>query len=282
MKILIAGCGYVGSELGLELAGAGHDVWGLRRSPDRIASPIRPIGADLTDRNSLDAIPDDVDALVYAASADDSDPEAYRAAYVVGPRNLAPLVPATARAVFVSSTAVYGERWGAEVDDDTEPSPGEFRGETLLEAEEQVRALYEDAVVVRASGIYGPDRTRLMRMAASGRQVEDRWTNRIHRDDLAAILGDALTRPAPAPTYLASDRRPARLHEVLAWIAARLADEPDPAGESDPAGGSDESRPSDARLPGKRCIPRRLLDEGFRFAFPTWREGYAEMLADEG
>ena len=276
MKILIAGCGYVGSELGLELAGAGHEVWGLRRSPDRIPTPIHAIGADLTDRASLDGIPDDVDALVYAASADESDAEAYRAAYVVGPRNLARVVPAAARVVFVSSTAVYGERRGAEVDDDTEPSPGEFRGEILLEAEEQIRVLYEDAVVVRASGIYGPDRTRLVRMAASGRQVDDRWTNRIHRDDLAAILGHALARPAPAPTYLASDRRPARLREVLAWIAARLADEPDPADEPE------EPRPSDARLPGKRCIPRRLLGEGFRFVFPTWREGYAEMLADEG
>ena len=274
MKVLIAGCGYVGTELGLMLARAGHDVWGLRRSADRIPSPIRAIDADLTDRGSLDAIPEDVDVLVYAASADESDPEAYRAAYVVGPRNLSAVVPEQVRTVFVSSTAVYGERWGAEVDEDTEPSPGGFRGEILLEAEEQVRETFEGAVVVRASGIYGPDRTRLVRMAESGRQVDDRWTNRIHRDDLAAIIRHVIGRPSPASTYLASDRRPARLREVLAWIAARLE-------ESD-APDEPESQPSDARLPGKRCIPRRLLDEGFRFAFPTWREGYAAMLADEG
>ena len=214
MKVLIAGCGYVGTELGLTLARAGHEVCGLRRSPDRIPPPIRGIGADLSDPASLKVVPTDLDAVVYAASADASEPDAYRAAYVEGPRNLASTMPEGIRTVFVSSTAVYGERWGAEVDGDTEPTPASFRGEILLEAEEQLRALSEETVVVRASGIYGPGRTRLVRMAAEGRQVDDRWTNRIHRDDLAAVLLQVLDRPAPAATYLASDRRPARLHQV--------------------------------------------------------------------
>ena len=32
-RVLIAGCGYVGTELGIRLAEAGHDVWGLKRNP---------------------------------------------------------------------------------------------------------------------------------------------------------------------------------------------------------------------------------------------------------
>ncbi len=274
MRILVAGCGYVGSELGRMLAASGHDVWGLRRSPDRVPAPIRAIGADLTDPGSLTEIPEELDAVVYAASADDSAPEAYHAAYVDGPRNLGAVLPEDVRAVFVSSTAVYGERWGEEVDDDTDPKPAKFRGEILLEAEERIRALYDGSVVVRASGIYGPGRTRLVRMAAEGRQVDDRWTNRIHRDDLAAVIRHALERTAPAATYLASDRRPARLHEVLAWIAAELGNEYEP-GE---AVGGYETATREGRLPGKRCVPRRLLEEGFDFRFPTWREGYGVML----
>lgn len=275
MKILIAGCGYVGSELGRRLTESGHEVWGLRRSPERVPSSIHAIGADLTDPGSLDAVPRNVDAVVYAASADESEPEAYRAAYVEGPRNLASALQGDVRTVFMSSTAVYGERRGAEVDDDTEPTPASFRGEILLEAEEQIRALSGETVVVRASGIYGPGRIRLVRMAAEGRQVDDRWTNRIHRDDLAAVLLHVLGRTAPAPTYLASDRRPARLREVLAWLVAELGEEP--LGRAEQG----ENVPSDDRLPGKRCVPRLLLAESFEFRFPTWREGYAEMLADD-
>lgn len=275
MKVLIAGCGYVGIELGRRLVASGHVVWGLRRSADRLPVEIRPVGADLLDAGSLDVIPGGLDAVVYAASADASEPAAYRAAYVEGPRNLATALPGDVRTVFVSSTAVYGERRGAGVDDDTDPTPANFRGEILLEAEEEIRALCEETVVVRPSGIYGPGRDRLIRMAAEGRQIDDRWTNRIHRDDLASVLQNALERPAPAATYLASDQRPARLHEVLAWLAAELGAEPPGPVERDRGAAADGS------LPGKRCIPRRLLDEGFEFRFPTWRDGYAATLHEE-
>ena len=47
-NILIAGCGYVGTALGLRLAAAGHVVWGIRRSAEGLPSGIRHVAADLT------------------------------------------------------------------------------------------------------------------------------------------------------------------------------------------------------------------------------------------
>jgi len=275
MRVLVAGCGYVGTELGLLLAADGHEVWGLKRMPTDLPSPIRPLAADLTDPATLDRLPSRLDAVVYAVSADASEPAAYRAAYVVGLEHLGAALAKDPRAaahpprlVFISSTAVYGVHRGGVVDETTTPDPANFRGEILLEAERAARERDGATVIVRPSGIYGPGRDRLLRRAARGRlEGSDRWTNRIHRDDLAEVVRHALGRPTPSPLYLASDREPARLGDVLEWLAAAI-------------GAAWESAvDADFEIPGKRCVPRRLLDEGFAFEFPTWREGYGSMLA---
>lgn len=274
MRVLVAGCGYVGTELGLRLAVDGHEVWGLRRTPADRPSPIRPLVADLTIPATLDRLPRRLDAVVYAVSADASEPAAYRAAYVAGLEHLGAALardPGAAahppRLVFISSTAVYGEHAGGTVDEATTPDPANFRGEILLEAERLARERDGETVIVRPSGIYGPGRDRLLRRAAQGRlEGGDRWTNRIHRDDLAEAIRHALGRATPAPLYLASDREPARLGDVLEWLAVAI--------------GVPWESAADARekVPGKRCLPRRLLDEGFAFEFPTWREGYRSVI----
>ena len=46
-KVLIAGCGDVGSALGERLLGAGHTVRGLRRQADALPPGILPLQADL-------------------------------------------------------------------------------------------------------------------------------------------------------------------------------------------------------------------------------------------
>ena len=61
MKVLIAGCGYVGTALGSELVKAGHEVWGLRRDVDAArsleSSGIKPIVANLLRADELKDLP---------------------------------------------------------------------------------------------------------------------------------------------------------------------------------------------------------------------------------
>ncbi|WP_324603116.1 2-dehydropantoate 2-reductase N-terminal domain-containing protein, partial [Halarchaeum acidiphilum] len=45
MRVAILGCGYVGLELGRQLAAAGHEPIGVRRSDDGLAA-IRDAGFD--------------------------------------------------------------------------------------------------------------------------------------------------------------------------------------------------------------------------------------------
>lgn len=276
MNVLIAGCGYVGTALGIRLSQDGDRVWGLKRRPEGLPREIRPIRADLSDPRTLGELPTNLDCIVYAVSADAAEPEAYRRTYVEALKRLQYAIvrggSPDGRLVFVSSTAVYGEGDGGLVDEDTPCEPSGFRGETLLDGEATARRWDGPCSVVRASGIYGPGRSRLIRKAEEGDTGldRDRWTNRIHRDDLAGAIAHVLRRSEPEPVYLASDREPVLLSEVLAWIASRLV-------RSETTQNVVEGR-SRVRGAGKRCLGRRLAEEGFRWRYPSYREGYGELL----
>ncbi len=271
-RVLIAGCGYVGRELGRRLADEGAEVFGLRRGADELGPGIRPVRADLSDPKTLDGLPAELDGVVYAASAGSSTPDAYRAAYVTGLRNLLSRVTPR-RLIFLSSTAVYGDRHGAWTDETTSTEPDHFSGEILLEAERLALSAPCAAVVLRLGGIYGPGRDRLVRAVASGearRPAEPTWTNRIHRDDAAGAAAHLLSIERPESVYLGVDSEPADLGTMYAWIASRLGC-PAPAVAEAPAEG---------RLArgSKRCSNARLLGSGYSFAYPTFREGYAPLI----
>jgi len=274
-RVLVAGCGYVGRALGVRLAAEGAEVWGLRRSATAAApeGEIRPIAADLTDPATLRGLPGDLDAVVYAASAGGSTPEAYEAAYLRGLENLLAVVTPR-RLIFVSSTAVYGDRQGAWTDEESPCEPDHFSGLILLEAEKLALGSPMPAVALRLGGIYGPGRERLIREVAEGRAAraaEPMFTNRIHRDDAAGAIAHLLGLERPEPVYLGVDSEPADLGTIYAWIANRLG-LPEPAttatsGEGRLARGS------------KRCSNARLVASGYSFRYPTFREGYGELLA---
>jgi nucleoside-diphosphate-sugar epimerase len=278
MTVLIAGCGYVGTELGLRLSEAGVDVVGLRRNAGHLPAALRPLSADLAEPDLADRLPP-VESVVYAASAGASTEEAYRRAYVEGVGNLLRALTLRGmdvrRFVFVSSTAVYGEMDGGWVDEDTPPSPGGFRGEVMLEGERLVGQCPFPSTVLRLGGIYGPGRTRLMDRVRAGEAVcpggGPLYSNRIHRDDAALALAHLLDLRDPAPTYLGVDGEPTPVCEVYRFLAGLLG-APEP--RVDPSATRDRSN--------KRCSNRRLRGTGFRFRYPSFREGYRAVVAAGG
>ena len=121
-RALIAGCGYVGTELARTLRAEGaEEVWGLRRSVGTMPEGARAIVADLSRVDTLTALPAGLDVVFYAVGADGHTPEQYESAYVTGLANLWSALRATGasprRLVVVTSTAVYAQNDGEWVDE---------------------------------------------------------------------------------------------------------------------------------------------------------------------
>ena len=277
MRILIAGCGDVGTQAALQLAAEGHEVFGLRRDPGVLPGPIRPVAGDLTADQGLRELPTGIDAVVHAATAGRRDEAAYAAVYRDGLARLLDHVTArdgtAPRVVFLSSTTVYGDAGGAWVDETTPVEPGSATGELIAEAEQLLLGAPVDGVVLRLAGIYGPGRTRQIEQVRAGEVVRPDppvHGNRIHRDDAARALVHLLTLDAVEPIYLGVDHAPVDRGEVVAWLALEL-------GLPEPPSGPAPSRGGD-----KRCRNDRLVASGFVFRYPTYVEGYRAVLRGQG
>jgi len=254
------------------LVADGHEVWGLRRDCSGLPASFRAIAADLGDASQLRALPPDVDYLVFASSAGESSESAYRRAYVQGLGNvLAALRGSPPRRVFfTSSTAVYAQTDGSWVDETSEAAPVHFTGAVTLEAERLLQQSPVPSTVLRCAGIYGPGRHRLIESVRQGSAaMSDRFTNRIHRDDLAGALAHLIRTNSSVELLILSDDEPASQSEVVRFLAERLGV---PVPVSARAEGS-------ARGGHKRCRNARLAATGYRLLYPTYREGYAALLA---
>ena len=281
MRILIAGCGYVGCALGESLTAEGHTVFGARRNPQALSPSIQSVALDLSSPISPDELPLDLDFVFYTASASGSSSssaggsseDAYRSAYVEGPRNLLSALAAqnVRRVLFTSSTGVYGQREGEWVDEDSPAEPESFSGRTLLEGERVFLDGPFPAVVLRLGGIYGPGRTRSIQRASQVSSDEEPllYSNRIHSDDCAGALRHLMLLPDPEQVYLGVDSEPTDRRTVAKWLEDRL-----PPDASRPRDTSGTSR----RRTNKRCDNTRLLASGYRFLYPTFREGFAELI----
>jgi nucleoside-diphosphate-sugar epimerase len=272
MRVLIAGCGDVGGILATSLLQAGHVVYGLKRNTSTLPDGVLPIQADLTDPDTLTELPSDIDRLVFMPTPASRDEAGYEAIFIQGWKNVwAGLQQAPERSLVVSSTAVYGESDGGIVDEETDPKPTGFNGKALLKMEQVAAGCTENIVVVRISGIYGPGRERLIRMAASDgleiQQTPPYFTNRIHRDDAAAVLKHLLLINDPAALYVATDDLPAPRYEVVEWLAGAQGAEVPIAVVDEQAG------------KGKRVNNQRLRDSGFELSYPDYRTGYGAVLA---
>ncbi len=273
-KILIAGCGDVGIALGLLLVDDGHRVYALRRNVNALPSSLQPIAADLSETATLRALPP-VDYVYYTAAADGRDEAAYERAYVRGVRNIVHSLESSARPVrrlfFVSSTGVYGQDAGEWVDELSATEPTRFTGKILLKGEASCHAGPIPATVVRFGGIYGPGRSRLIDKVKSGAScISDppQYTNRIHRDDCAGVLRHLMSIEAAEAVYAGVDCEPATQCEVFDWLARRLGAPAPDKRQADPSSGQ-----------GKRVSNARLLNSGYEFRYPTFRQGYDQVIA---
>ena len=279
VRVLIAGCGYVGGALAVALGRDGHEVWGLRRRLAGLPEGVHPIEADLGLPATLTGLPQGLEVVFYMAAPGGSDDALYRTAYVEGLGNLLAALEGDRqrpqRIFFVSSTAVYAQGDGAWVDERSPTEPQHFSGRRLREAEMLLAASDFAHVVVRFGGIYGPRRDSLAERVRTARARyhadPPQYTNRIHRDDCAGALRHLMGLSSPDSLYLGVDSDPTDEETLMNWLAGALgAPPPRPASPEEP-------RPVRGN---KRCRNARLLSSGYELRYPTFREGYTALLSE--
>ncbi len=280
-RIVIIGCGKLGIETASVLRAAGHTPIGLRRRPDVLPAWLDGRAVDVLDPTSLTLLPAlKPDLVIYQATPGAYSENAYRDVYSTGVANVvSALQHCSAALIFVSSTGVYHQTDGSWVDETSETIPRAFNGQLMLAGERYALSM-DAACVVRLSGIYGPNRLRLLERVRSGDwSPSDRhFTNRIHETDAARALAHIVEIALRAPKannslprcWLVSDSEPAPYADVMHFLATEL--------EVKPPESEVLSNHSGRRVGSKRCENKMLLESGFTFKYPNYRVGYQEII----
>ncbi|MFT5116736.1 MAG: nucleoside-diphosphate-sugar epimerase [Kiritimatiellia bacterium] len=280
-KIVLLGCGDIAMRLAPHLMN--EQVVGVRRSANTQRSiPIEV--ADCRDQGSMNTLmARGFDVVVMTFTPTEMSDIGYQAGYVDTVKTVVTALKNQSYQprliVFVSSTSVYGQQDASWVNEDSPTEPVNYSGRRLLEAEQLLVQSGYPSCCVRFSGIYGPGRRRLIDqvMAASGSAKEPiLYSNRIHADDCAAVLAHLIEQQKSQTIdslYLATDCEPVPLYDVKQWLAKAL-------GFSSDYLIVDNNSPNRMLRGSKRCLNKKLMDSGYQFRYPTFREGY-QMMLDE-
>lgn len=232
MTRLIIGCGYLGQRVAGLWRARGERVLGTTRRPARVEElrrqGIEAVICDVLDPLSLVRLPE-VDTVVHCVGLDRAAAVSMRQVYVDGLANVLDLLPGSPRLVHVSSTSVYGQADGGEVDETAVTEPIDDQGKVVLEAEQLLRRRRPDAIVLRFAGIYGPGRLIRARDLQAGRLLAidpHKWLNLIHVDDGAAAVLAACERGRPGAIYNVSDDHPVRRQDFYVRLAELLGAPP--------------------------------------------------------
>ncbi len=282
--MVILGVGYAGTAIARQAVAEGLAVTGTARDPAQAEAP--PGTRLLAFAEAGPAIREATHLVVTAAPGEAGDP--VLAAHAGAIRSAASL-----RWIgYLSTTGVYGDHGGGWVTEATPPSPMQPRTRRRLAAEQDWAALAAGRValdIFRTGGIYGPGRSVLDELrAGQARRVAKpgHAFSRIHRDDIALAVLAAARAPAAAgaPRILhLVDDAPAESALVTGAAAALLGLPAPPAIPFETARGTMSPMAlsfwSENRRVANAATKAAL---GIAWRYPSWREGLAAILAEEG
>lgn len=275
MNVYLAGCGQLGLSLGKQLQNDGNKVVGLKRSPIKADLPITSM--DLSDSAAVAKLPLDADVIVFTVTPSDSSEVGFRQVYETILENMVDYAKRHQKPplfILVSSTGVYGQQNGEWVDEQSETKPVEVSGRWILRGERYLQEQLDNHLTVRFSGIYGEERTWLIKKSQSGEPCQANppmWTNRIHEADCVGILYFLIQKYQRGekllPVYLCSDDLPVSSYDVRQFICQQLNIASPPI-----------KTENLSTACNKRCHNELIKQAGYHFIYPTYREGYASVL----
>lgn len=287
---MIFGCGYVGTALAEALTTLGLRVGALTRNAERAAA-LRKSGlaevvqADLDGTDWQRKLSGRYDAVVNCVSSAGGGIDGYRKSYVEGQKRIIEWAETQKLRsyIYTSSTSVYPQDGGVEVDEGADTSEAGSAGQVLLESERLIESnadRFDSWAVLRLAGIYGPGRHFLLNQLKDGDGVipgrGDYHMNMIHRDDIVTAMLATLRSGSPSGIYNICDDQPTTKEAVLLYLAQQL-DLPLP--RFDPEDVSPRLKRRGGRMPDRLILNQKAKAElGWQPRYPTYREGYATLL----
>lgn len=307
LKIVILGSGFLGCRFARLATEAGHEVSALTRNPQRAAElwgmGVKTVAENLlheTDWHEAFDEPE-YDLVLNCVSSAGGGMEGYRLSYLEGMRSLLQWCQKGHRVrhfVYTGATSVYPQVNGELVAEADVPAMLTASGELLMEAEALVKEgcrQFDRATVLRLGAIYGPTRHHLLDQLHGGQRVfagsGDFILNHIHVDDAVSAVFAAQNRPqggAAYAVYNVTDSAYPTKAEVLHWLAQQLGIDP-----ATVVFDADSLTPRAARrqvpgfaggtMPNRRIDCRAIArDLGWQPRYPSFREGYADLLREIG
>jgi hypothetical protein len=301
MKIVVTGgTGFVGKYVAGRLVESGHDVSILTRSSMRAKAAVPRatiIEGDPTKSGPWQQSAAQSDAVINLAGASifsiwtDSARKSILDSRILTTRNLVDAIGGSGRAkILINASAVgyYGSRLDDELLDEESPPGAEFMSEICVRWEEEAKraarfgirvALCRFGIVLGRSGgalakMLPAFRFMLGGVIGSGRQ----WMPWIHQEDLSSIFSFLLEKSeisGPVNCVAPNPVRNAEFAKILAGTLGRPI--------LLPAAPSFLLRTvlgefSNVVLKGQRVIPKKLMEIGFSFKFPTLQQALEDLV----
>lgn len=259
--LVILGCGFVGKEIAKQALEDNRTVFASTRNSNRLAElaalGIQPFMLPSTSLRLADA-----NVVVTFPPSPGLEAE------------LSQLSRLAHRIVYVSTTSVYGSHKGL-VDQQTPVAAAQATAQARLASETQWRRV--GATVLRAPGIYGPGRGLHRRLRSGTFKLTTDGSNyqsRIHVHDLAALCLRALQAGPRGEALVVGDDRPCTQLEIVTYLCERL-------NLALPASQPIENAHRTLRASRRVANGHLLQALDYTLRFPTYRQGYAQILDGE-
>ena len=285
MKLMVFGFGYSAQHIAARLRADGVAVTATVRKPAKAEQlahagvAARVFSAEFIDPGIAEDIASS-DAILSSVPPDAAgDPVLAAFAEAIA------AAPHLAWVCYLSTIGVYGDHQGGFVDEATPVKPGEPRSRIRVQAEQAWLDLgVAKGVAVqifRLAGIYGPGRNPLAQLAAgTARRIvkPGQVFNRVHVDDIAAVIEASLRRPRAGAVYNVTDDEPAPPQDVVAF-AAQLCGLPAPP--DIPFAAADLSPMAKSFYSENKRVRNHLIrgELGVALRYPSYREGLTALRA---
>lgn len=285
-KIVIFGCGYVGSKLADKCLDLGWDVTALTRNVGTAkileSKGVETIICELHKRDWYSKINPEQDYIIDCVGAAEPSIEGYKFSYLLGMQSIIEWIEShqvhCKSILFTSSTSVYPQTDSSLIDENADHNGVSERGQILLDSEKLCLNLHsskvEKSFVLRFAGLYGPNRHLLLNHVKEGKTIKGsgcRILNLLHQTDAVSSILACLQSSLVQSTSIfnVSDSQWATRMEIVEWMCNRL-------GLKNPCfDGKD--RPG---LPNRKIDSRKIQTElDWKPKYSSFKLGYEDLLA---